>query len=380
MTSPSTITSDATLAALATEPLYLDADALRSDMFWEHFVDTVRRSPVILLWLPLWFLRGKAFLRSEVERRYAVNPAQPPYRTQALAADDALRPAILLRVLRPQHWLKNTLVFLPFLLSHQVQSPHSWAAALLAFAAFSLAASFGYVVNDILDRHQDRLHPARRFRPIAAGDLPLAQALLLLPPLFLMTGVCCAFLPWQSVIVLAAYLAGTVFYSFVAKERLMADVIVLSLLYTSRLLMGSFATGNIVSEWLAGFSLALFVSLALCKRVAELISLRSRRRDKAPGRNYHTEDIPILEMMAVGSGFLACLIMVLYLQSSEVLKLYRHPEYLWAGVVGLLYWLGRMFIWTHRGKCPDDPLFFAIQDKTTLALLLLAGIFGFLAI
>jgi hypothetical protein len=77
--------------------------------------------------------------------------------------------------------------------------------------------------------------------------------------------------------------------------------------------------------------------------------------------------------MAVASGFLACLIMVLYIQSPEILRLYRRPEYLWVGVVALLYWLGRLFIYAHRGECPDDPLFFALQDRTTFAVMIAAA-------
>lgn len=316
----------------------------------------------------------------ELSTAIITDPASPLNAAGTEPVSYAGRVASLVEALRPRHWLKNTLVFLPFLLSHHIASAAAWRSACLAFAAFSLAASFGYIVNDLFDRHQDRLHPVRRLRPIAAGDVPLEHALLLLAPLLLATGLCCAFLPWQSSAVLAGYFAATAFYSAVAKQRLMADVILLALLYTSRLLMGSFATGNVVSAWLAGFSLTLFLSIALCKRVSELITWRSQQYGNAPGRKYEADDIPILEMMAVSSGFLACLIMVLYLQSAEVLRLYRHPDYLWVGVVGLLYWLGRLFIWTHRGKCPEDPLFFALQDKTTLVVLLAAAVFGVLAI
>ena len=425
--------SDASLQRGPARRLHVDADTvlLPSGLFWECLVEALRRTPAIVLWLPLWMLRGRAFLKAEVARRSGLNPARLPYCTATLAdlhrrasagvslvmvtkADQsaarmvaaylgifdevvaspdvalaggesltnrrAVKPADLLRALRPQQWLKNTLVFLPFLLSHHIRSLHAWGAAWLAFAAFSFCASFGYIVNDIFDRHQDRLHPVRKLRPIAAGEVPLGHALFLLLPLLLLTALCCAFLPWEAAAVLLWYLGATVFYSAVAKERLMADVIVLALLYTSRLLMGSFATGNQVSTWLAGFSLTLFLSIALCKRVSELITWRSQQYGSAPGRKYEIDDIPILETMAVSSGFLACLIMVLYVQSTEILTLYRHPQYLWVGVVGLLYWLGRLVIWTHRGKCPDDPLFFALQDKTTLLVLLIAAAFGALAI
>jgi hypothetical protein len=151
-------------------------------------------------------------------------------------------------------------------------------------------------------------------------------------------------------------------------------------LYLLRLIAGSLATGNVVSQWLLAFALTLFLSLALSKRVSELMAWRSVALDHAPGRAYRAADAPVLEAMAVASGFLACLIMVLYIQSPEILRLYRRPEYLWCGVVALLYWLGRLFIYSHRGECPDDPLFFALQDRTTLVVMAAAGVLAVMAV
>jgi 4-hydroxybenzoate polyprenyltransferase len=284
------------------------------------------------------------------------------------------------RALRPYQWLKNALVFVPFLLSHQVGDGAKWVAAALLFWAFSLCASAGYVVNDILDRRQDRLHPRRRLRPIASGAAPLGQAIWLPLPLLALAALCCAFLPPACGLALAAYLLMTSLYSTVVKNIVVADVLLLAFLYLLRLLAGSFATGNLVSHWLLAFALTLFLSLALCKRVSELSVWRSIDYGSAPGRKYRSDDIPVLQMMAVSSGFLACLIMVLYIQSPEILRLYRRPECLWVGVVALLYWLGRLFIYSHRGECPDDPLLFAVQDKTTLVVLAVAGAFALFAV
>ena len=102
------------------------------------------------------------------------------------------------------------------------------------------------------------------------------------------------------------YVAITTFYSAVAKNLIMADVLLLALLYLLRLLTGSVATANYISHWLLAFALALFLSLALCKRVSELIAWRAIDYAEAPGRKYRAEDVPVLEMMAVASGFLAC--------------------------------------------------------------------------
>jgi 4-hydroxybenzoate polyprenyltransferase len=301
-----------------------------------------------------------------------------PWRPSLPARKVSIR--ALLVALRPHQWLKNVLVFLPFLLAHEVTDPQKWVAAALLFSAFSLCASATYVINDIMDRRHDRRHPVRAQRPIASGALPLGAALWLPLPLLSAAALCCAFLPAAGGLALAAYIGMTIIYSAAVKKLVMGDVLLLAALYLLRLIAGSLATGNVVSHWLMGFALALFLSLALAKRVSELIVWWSAGCDHAPGRAYRYHDAPVLEMMAVASGFLACLIMILYIQSPEILRLYRRPQYLWVGVIALLYWLGRLFLYAHRGECPEDPLLFVLQDKTTLTVVLVAGALAVMAI
>jgi len=408
----------------AVRRIAIDLDTLLagSSLTAECLVEALRRRPGIALLLPFWWMRGKPFLRQRLAEHAKLDVAALPYSDCAVeeltrtaqdgaqvvlvtTADAALALQVakhlgigavesgpqqrsaarasfgwIWRALRPYQWLKNGLVFVPFLLAHEINAVNKWAAGILLFFAFSFCASAGYVVNDILDRRQDRLHPRRRLRPIASGEAPLAHAMWLPVPLLGLTALCCAFLPIECSVALAAYLAMTTFYSVVAKKLVVADVLLLALLYLLRLFAGSLATHNVLSHWLLAFALTLFLSLALCKRVSELSVWRSIEHDAAPGRNYRAEDIPVLQMMAVASGFLACLIMVLYIQSPEILRLYRRPECLWVGVVALLYWLGRLFIYSHRGECPDDPLLFAVQDRTTLVMMAIASVLAVAAV
>lgn len=412
----------------STRCLAVDPDDLLagSTVALECFVDVARRHPLTAARAAVWALGGRDRLRRELARRAELDASELPYCSHALEelrreagkgsrlelaspADSpvtrriaehlgipggggaaatwrphaaARRPTFgaVTRTLRPYQWLKNTLVFLPFLLAHEIASAEKWGRALLMFAAFSLCASAAYVINDILDRGQDRRHPRRSLRPIASGELPLRTAIWLPAPLVAGAALCCLFLPPSCAAALAAYLGLTAFYSGAAKKLVMADVLLLAGLYLLRLIAGSLATGNVVSHWLLAFALTLFLSLALSKRVSELMTWQAASVDHAPGRGYRAADAPVLEAMAVASGFLACLIMVLYIQSPEILRLYRRPEYLWCGVVALLYWLGRLFVYSHRGECPDDPLFFALQDKTTLLVMAAAAGLAVLAV
>jgi 4-hydroxybenzoate polyprenyltransferase len=405
----------------------VDADLLPagSSLELECLVDAVRRRPSVALRAALWAVHGRERLDRELARQSDVDVAALPYRTEAIeelrreaeagarlvlvanggealarrvaehlglfaevrgkqgprqAEKGRVSPGAVVRALRPYQWLKNTLVFLPFLLAHEIRSAEKWIAAGLMFAAFSLCASAAYVINDIFDRAQDRRHPRRSRRPIASGAVPLATALWMPLPPAVLAALCCVFLPPACGAVLAVYLGLSIVYSTWAKRLIMADAMLLAGLYLLRLVAGSLATANVVSHWLFAFALALFLSLALSKRVSELIVWGQLECDHSPGRSYRAEDVAVLEMMAVASGFLACLIMVLYIQSPEILRLYRRPEYLWAGAAALLYWLGRLFLHSHRGECPDDPLFFAIQDRTTLVVLGAAAALALFAI
>jgi 4-hydroxybenzoate polyprenyltransferase len=395
--------------------IVVDADRLLagSTVAAECLVDAVRRRPLLLLRIIWWALRGRERLGRELARHADPDGAALPYRAEAIeelrgqltagrrvvvvsgggealarkvaaplgfeageeTADGSWRapsgvvpPRAIVGALRPAHWLKNILVVLPFLLAHEIGGAGQWVAAALMFAAFSLCASAGYVINDILDRGQDRRHPRRSRRPIASGALPLGTALWLPLPLLASAAICCAFLPAGCGLALAIYAVLTVVYSTAAKRLVMADVLLLAGLYLLRLIAGSMATGNTVSHWLLAFALTLFLSLALTKRVSELTIWRGIDCDHAPGRGYRATDAPVLEAMAVASGFLACLIMVLYIQSPEILRLYRRPQYLWLGVIALLYWLGRLFVASHRGEGPDDPLLFVLEDRTTFGM------------
>lgn len=275
------------------------------------------------------------------------------------------RALALAGALRPHQWLKNLLILVPALAAHSLTAGTAWAV-LLAFLSFSLCASSAYVLNDLLDLEGDRNHPRKCLRPFASGALPLRLGMALVPALLIAALLLALMLPWSYLAALAAYLALTLAYSLILKRKVMVDVVALAMLYGVRLLAGGAAAGVVLSEWLVVFSVFLFLSLALVKRSTELVSRLGQGLVALPGRGYLCQDLPVVEAMAAASGFLSVLVFAFYINSPDVRNLYPTPLMLWGVCLLLVYWIGRILVLVRRGEMHDDPVVFAVTDRTSL--------------
>lgn len=280
----------------------------------------------------------------------------------------------LLRALRPHQWVKNLIVAVPLVTSHQLFAPPIFTAGLLAVAAFCLCASAIYLSNDLLDLEADRRHPAKHRRPLAAGALPLPWAFLAIP-LLATAALALAFRISPAFgVVLALYAGLSLAYSWRLKQTALLDVLVLAALYTIRLIAGHAATGIRYSEWLLAFSMFFFVSLALVKRYQEILAQgQGAETQWIPGRGYLPSDLSLLASFGAASGMTAVLVMALYVSSEQVRLLYRQPLLLLLICPLLLYWIGRVWLHTHRGKMHDDPVVFALRDRVSYLLGLLTA-------
>ncbi len=275
--------------------------------------------------------------------------------------------AALVRAMRPHQWAKNLLLLVPLVLSHAI-SVKPLIAGLLALCSFSLAASGTYIVNDLLDIESDRHHPKKRKRSFAAGDLSpitgVAAVMLFLALAFaLVRGLPAMFGAW-----LLLYVASTLAYSTRLKRIPIVDVLVLSGLYTLRLLAGSSATGSHISHWLGGFSVFLFFSLAIAKRFAELENLRASQSVPKNGRGYILADIEQLRVFGTSSAFAAVVIFANYISGNDVVALYHNPTLLWLIVPLMILWLCRVWLLASRGKLDEDPVVFAMTDRMSLLI------------
>ena len=286
------------------------------------------------------------------------------------------------KAMRLHQWAKNGLVVLPALLAHELGDARVLGAVALAFVALGLVASGTYVVNDLLDRERDRLHPTKRQRPFASGALSPGFGWVFGPALVAVGfALAWALLPLAFLGALGVYLATTLAYSFKLKRVVLVDVVVLAGLYALRVLAGGAATGIPVSEWLLAFSLFFFLGLALLKRYAELRILEKEVSARDNGRGYTVEDAAMLRAIGPAAGFMAVLVFALYVTSPAVAELYARPALLWLAAPLLAYWTMRMWLLAHRGDLPDEPVAYAITDVAsyvvvalTLGVLALASV------
>ena len=267
-----------------------------------------------------------------------------------------------LKALRPHQWAKNLLVFLPLLLSHVV-TMRLLLQALLAFCCFSLTASSAYIVNDLLDIEADRRHPQKRLRPFASGDLSAITGVLMVAVFLSLAFLGARLLPAVFLAWLLLYVVTTLLYSWHLKSIALVDVLVLSGLYTLRLLAGAAATGAHISHWLAGFSIFLFFSLAIVKRFAELENLQASALPPRNGRGYVVADLNQLRSFGTASAFAAVMVFAIYISSPEIVALYRRPQLLWLGVPLMILWLCRIWLLASRGSLDEDPVIFALTDR-----------------
>jgi len=167
----------------------------------------------------------------------------------------------------------------------------------------------------------------------------------------------------KMLMLVAVYLVFTLAYSLRLKSIAMLDVVTLGFLYTLRIIAGIVAAEVELSYWILVFSMFFFVSLAMLKRYSELYNLRQREEEIVKGRGYCAQDLELMAALGGASGYIAVLLMVLYIHDPVIAEKYAHPQWLWLVFPALLYWISRMWLIAHRGRMDEDPVLYAIHDR-----------------
>jgi 4-hydroxybenzoate polyprenyltransferase/phosphoserine phosphatase len=271
------------------------------------------------------------------------------------------------RSLRLHQWLKNLLVFIPLVTTVRFEDVAADMRALMCFVAFCVLASGSYIVNDLVDLDNDRAHRTKVRRPLASGavSIPAACATaILMIAAGLAIGAAINIWVFGT---LAAYLALTLSYSLLLKRYAIADLAALASLYTLRIIAGAYAIAVPASHWLLSFSCLMFFGLAVLKRCTELEQLHSAGGEALRGRGYRAQDLRALWPIGIASGFASIVVFQLFV-ATELLTGGERPSLVWIPSLLLIYWLVRVWLKTSRGEMHDDPVVFAVRDRTSRLL------------
>ena len=288
----------------------------------------------------------------------------------------ALQPWVTL--LRPVHWLKNLLLIVPLIFAHATISIDLCVHMALGLVAMSLAASAGYIVNDVKDAAFDRLNRHKRQRPIAQGLITPGSALVVALGLLAASLAISALLLGATVTwMILAYIGATTAYSSYLRRVAVADILALAALYIWRLLIGGEISETPLSAWLICFAASLFVALALMKRLDELHSLQL----SSMGRGYQGAHWPALLTLTILFAAAALLVCASYVAFSEAASHhYRNPAWLWLATLSFLLWLVHLLRRSTAGRAEGDPVLFAASNPASLALIAAGAVAYFAAI
>lgn len=282
---------------------------------------------------------------------------------------------VLLKAVRLHQWAKNALIFVPLLAAHELLDPFRITQTLLAFLAFGCCASFSYIINDIGDLDADRKHHSKFRRPFASGILSIPAGLAIAAGLIATTVLLSISLSTAFIVTLVVYFITTNLYTLRLKYIPILDVAILAGLYTLRVIAGGFSAQAPISFWLLAFSCFIFFSLAIVKRVSELLNVQAENDDVVICRGYWTSDIPVLTSLGTASALMSVLVLALYINNPDIMELYASPRYLWLVCPVMALWLGRVWLITGRGQMHDDPVVFALRDRISWLLFGAAGVF-----
>jgi 4-hydroxybenzoate polyprenyltransferase len=249
--------------------------------------------------------------------------------------------------MRPRQWPKNLLVFAGIVFAAKLGDVTRWGEAILCFAAYCALSSAAYIVNDLRDREHDRLHPVKRQRPIARGELPAGLAVALAGVLAALALGAGAWLGLASVGLLLAFAAIQLGYSFGLKHVVLLDVFAIGGLFVIRAVAGAAAVHVRISPWLLLCTALLALFLALAKRRGELVLVGAR---ETPGRpvleGYSLELVDQLVTVVAASTVIAYSLYTFTARDSKALM---------ATIPFVIFGVFRYLLLVHRDDLGEEP-------------------------
>lgn len=266
----------------------------------------------------------------------------------------------LLELARPAQWIKNGFVLLPLFFAHALLDAAALRGALLATAAFCLAASAVYAFNDARDVERDRRHPDKRRRPVARGALGVTTAYRLSAALALLSLLLAAVVRAEVAAVIVLYLGIQLAYSLGLKRIAYLDVVIVASGFALRIIVGGLSAEVPLTPWILAVGVLLALMLALGKRHGDLVHVEDARARAASGY-----DLTTVERLLAGLSATVLAAYVLYTFSPEVIARHGHHALFYSTPWVLLGVLRYLFLVFRRGA-GGDPSRLAVRDPVLL--------------
>lgn len=284
-----------------------------------------------------------------------------------------------IKLLRPHQYIKNFLIFLPLFTSQEFNY-YNFKFSLFAFISFCLAASAGYIINDIFDIENDKSHPIKKKRPLAAKKINIIDAKKIAALLIFFSFSISYFINIKFIYLILVYFSLVYLYSFFFKKIFILDLFFLTFFFIIRILSGSISTDINLSYWLIFYSIFLFFSLAAVKRQTEII-VSLKKNFNIKGRNYTINNLSLIRNLIYASSFTSAIIFVFYLIFSEEVKIfYSSPLFLWGILIFKIIWILKVISLSNKGFLDVDPVSFAMNNKLSQILIFLSILFFVAAI
>ncbi len=272
-----------------------------------------------------------------------------------------------IRLIRPRDWIKNGFVFVGLLFSHAWQDLNIVQGVVIAACAFCMCASSIYIFNDIFDRENDRRHPKKKFRPIAAKEVSVFAASLL-AALLCIFGLGVGYLVSDNVCyILIVYLLINVLYSIKLKHIVIIDVFCIASGFMLRILSGTLGIEVPPSKWLLLCGLMITLFLGFAKRRAEIMTLcEEKAKHRRVLKNYGADFLDnLLSICATG----VIITYSLYTMSDETYEIHKTDQLIYT-VPFVIYGLFRYLFLLHHRNMGGDPSKELVRDKHTLFALI----------
>lgn len=275
----------------------------------------------------------------------------------------------ILKILRPHQWVKNTFIFIPLFFGGSLFDMADWTSSLVAFVAFSFAASAIYSINDIVDVEADKKHPKKCKRPIAAGLVSKRQASLLA----IILAIAALALPfllnnWMLSVVIAVYLAMNLCYCIRLKHYAIIDVCIVALGFVMRIVAGGVATDIVLSRWIVMMTFLLTLFLSFAKRREDVLIMNET--GMAPRKNTSRYNLTFINQAITITGGVMLVCYIMYTVSPEVIERFNSPNLYMTSffvILGLLRYIQLTVVDERSG----EPTRLVLSDR--LIQLIIAG-------